>query len=94
MRLLVFTLLGACLANLSKAQNVGIGTNIPNHPLTVAADGSYKGIAQKNGSVEIGFWTSPSGAFMQTWSPHDLNFATNNGATRLTIAHATGYFGV
>jgi hypothetical protein len=78
----------------TKAQNVGIGTTIPNHPLTVIADAGFKGIAQKNGTVEIGFWTSAGSAYLQTWSPHDLNFATNNGPTRLTLSNTTGYFGV
>ncbi|RYF85632.1 MAG: hypothetical protein EON98_06050, partial [Chitinophagaceae bacterium] len=94
MKVFAFCVLSLIISTLSKGQNIGIGTIAPNHPLTVTADASYKGIAQKNGSVEIGFWTSPVSAYLQTWSPHDLNFATNNGFTRLTLANATGFFGV
>jgi|GEM_PF-856506 len=94
MRSIVFLLIIIGATNLLSAQNVGIGTTTPNYPLTVAADGSLRGIAQKNGTVEIGFWTSTGSAFLQTWSPHDLNFATNNGIARLTLANSTGYLGI
>jgi len=79
------------LANL-KAQNVGIGTSTPAYPLTVVAAGS-KGITQKDGALEIGFYTGPTSAYLQTWTNHPLHFATNNGSAQLTLA-TNGNFGV
>ncbi len=77
------------------AQNVGIGTNTPAYPLTVVANsGTAGGITQKNGIVELGFYTSGSSAYLQTWTAHDLNLATNNGAAKLTIATTNGYVGI
>lgn len=74
------------------AQNVGIGTLTPAYPLTVVAQ-SNKGIVQKNETVEIGFFTSANGAYLQTWSNHNLNFATNNGLAQMTIT-TTGNVGI
>jgi hypothetical protein len=68
----------------ASAQNVGIGTTQPGYPLTVIAQ-SNKGITQKDGAIEIGFYTSSTSAFLQTWSNHSLNFSTANGAAQMTI---------
>jgi hypothetical protein len=73
----------AVLANVH-AQNVGIGTTQPGYPLTVIAQAN-KGIVQKDGAVEIGFYTNGSSAFLQTWSNHGLNFATVNGPAQVTL---------
>jgi hypothetical protein len=72
------------LAQISLAQNVGIGTTTPTYPLTVISS-SNKGIVQKNGDVEVGFWTSTSSAYLQTWSNHTLNLSANNGTAALSI---------
>ncbi len=66
-------------------QNVGIGTNTPNYPLTVMAPTAGKGIVQKTGDVEVGFYTSSGSAFIQTWSNHSLNFTTNNSTAYMTL---------
>jgi hypothetical protein len=59
-----------------KAQTmVGIGTPTPAYPLTVIGQSS-KGITQKNGSVELGFYTAGIAAYLQTWSNHSLAFTT------------------
>jgi hypothetical protein len=79
------------------AQNVGIGTNIPGYPLTVISNSDSKGIVQKAGNVEVGFFANSVGAgfaVVRTWSPHDLSFATGNGNARMTIVHSTGFIGV
>jgi hypothetical protein len=68
-------------------QNVGIGTSTPTYPLTVVAQNA-RGIAQKSGDVEIGFFTSTTSAFIQTWSNHNLNFATNNASAQMTLSTA------
>lgn len=71
---------------LLQAQNVGIGTLTPTRPLTVKTDGI--GIAQTSGSqtVQVGFYTDDvSGAFVQTHTPHDLHFSTNNGSTQILL---------
>lgn len=91
--LLSFLLL--IIYNLSYSQNVGIGTTTPAYPLTVAAI-SNKGIVQKDGNVEVGFYTTQFGtgaAFLQTWSNHSLNFATNNSNTQMTLL-TNGNFGI
>lgn len=66
------------------AQNVGIGTNTPAYPLTVISQNN-KGIVQKSGDVEVGFFTNAAGAFLQTWSAHPLYLSTSNGAAHLSI---------
>ena len=57
--------------------NVGIGTTEPTYPLTVVAVNN-KGLTQVNGSVEVGFFTSVTSAYLQTWSNHPISFATNS----------------
>jgi len=86
------TFLIVIVAVKASAQNVGIGTNTPAYPLTVVAQGT-KGIVQKDGTVELGFYTSSNSAFLQTWSNHALNFATANGTAQMTLLPA-GNFGI
>jgi hypothetical protein len=81
-----------CFAFQATAQNVGIGTNTPGYPLTVVAQGT-KGIVQKDGVVEVGFYTSPTSAFLQTWSNHALNFTTGYAAAQMTLL-PSGNFGI
>jgi len=73
---------------------VGIGTTAPTAPLTVIANDTSKGIIQKTGIVEVGFYTNISAAYVQTWSPTNLNFATGNGGAKITILHSNGFVGV
>ncbi|MES2648244.1 MAG: hypothetical protein V4717_15310 [Bacteroidota bacterium] len=78
----------ACTISLcSLAQNVGIFTTTPLYPLTVVAQNN-KGITQKNGTVEMGFYTSLTSAYLQTWSNHNLQFATNNSPAQMTLTTA------
>jgi hypothetical protein len=74
-------------------QNVGIGTNTPTYPLTVIATAGGKGIVQKTTDVELGFYTSSTQAFIQTWSNHALQFSTSNGPTQMTLS-TQGYLGI
>jgi len=84
-----------CLYVSTAAQNVGIGVGTPNFPLTVFGNADNKGIAQKTNAVELGFFTSPSGdAYVQTWSAHDLDFATANGTSKIRIKNGTGFVGI
>ncbi|MES2649827.1 MAG: hypothetical protein V4717_23320 [Bacteroidota bacterium] len=76
-------------------QNVGIGTSTPAYPLTVIANENAKGITQKSASVELGFATSEiDGAYLKTFSPHDLHLTVNNGSPKLSILNYNGYVGV
>lgn len=79
--LVAFSVLSLVTAN---AQNVGIGTTTPTYPLTVIAS-TNKGIVQKDGAVEVGFFTNASSAYLQTWTNHPLRFAANNGTAALSI---------
>jgi hypothetical protein len=65
--------------------NVGIGTNNPTEIFMVSKSG--KGITQQSidGTTQVGFYTSPGSAFVQTNTNHDLNFATNNLGAQLTL---------
>ena len=81
----LITATAICFA--SQAQYVGIFTNTPAYPLTVAAQNN-RGITQKNGTVEIGFYTSATSAYLQTWSNHNLHFATNNAPAQMTLTTA------
>ncbi|MEP6673784.1 MAG: hypothetical protein ABJA78_01465 [Ferruginibacter sp.] len=94
MKRIIFFLLLIGGYYIAHAQNVGIGTTTPTYPLTIISDGSNKGVAQKSGNTEIGFYTSIVSAYLQTWSATDLNFATNNGSSKFTIANSSGYVGV
>jgi len=80
------------IVTIIKAQYVGIGTNTPTYPLTVIAS-SNKGIVQKDGALEVGFYTNSTSAYLQTWSSHPLNFATGNGSAAMTLSTA-GNFGI
>jgi hypothetical protein len=79
-------------ANQLFAQNVGIGTTTPTYPLTVIAQ-DHKGIIQKDGTVEVGFFTSTTSAFLQTWSDHPLKFTTKNSSVQMTLL-TNGNFGI
>ena len=85
---------GIILVPTLRAQNVGIGTTDPTAPLTVIANDTSRGIVQKTGIVEVGFYTNASTAYLQTWSPTNLNFATGNGGAKLTLLHANGFIGI
>jgi hypothetical protein len=81
------------LGGLYAQNNVGIGTTSPTSPLTVVANGLGKGIIQKTGDTEIGFYTNASGAFIQTWSNNNLNFTTNNSSAQMTLS-TSGNLGI
>jgi hypothetical protein len=87
MHQLVTSLIATTISLSSFAQNVGIGTTTPAYPFTVVSQVN-KGITQKNGTVEIGFYTSATSAYLQTWSSHSLQFATNNSAAQMTLTTA------
>ncbi len=75
--------------------NVGIGSNSVSNKLTLSSDESGIGFSQESidGSVRIGFYTAPGGAYVQTHSNDDLNFATGNGVSRM-ILKTNGNFGI
>ena len=86
MRKLISIVLLIFIYTTQYAQNVGIGISNPTHPLTVAAN-SNKGILQKDGTLEVGFFTNTNtSAYMQTFTNHPLYFTTNNGPARLAVA--------
>ncbi|WP_447637291.1 hypothetical protein [Flavobacterium microcysteis] len=76
--------------------NVGIGTNTPVTKLSVKAKADGTGISQvsPDGAVNIGFYTHTNGAYVQTNSDHDLNFATTNSTAKMTLQKTTGNFGI
>ncbi len=75
--------------------NVGIGSNSASNKLTLSADASGIGFSQESidGSVRVGFYTAPGGAYVQTHSNDDLNFATGNGVSRMVLK-TNGNFGI
>lgn len=89
MKKLLLISLVLILVRQTHAQNIGIGTNAPTYPLTVIGGLQGKGIVQKNGAVEVGFYTSSNAAFVQTWSNHPLFFSTGNGSAQM-ILNSTG----
>ncbi len=92
-KIFFLSVFSALFATLSIAQNVGIGTTTPSKPFTVTALGI--GISQESspGGVQVGFYTAPGGAYLQTHSNDDLNFATNNGVSRMVLK-TNGNFGI
>ena len=63
--------------------NVGIGTANPARKLTVNSP-NY-GIEHTDGSVRIGTYVQPNGAYFGTFSLHPLRFMVNNGAASMTV---------
>jgi len=68
--------------------NVGIGTNTPVQILTVEKNGI--GITQESGitkPVKIGFYTDSTsgGAYLQTHTKNNLNFATKNAQSQMVL---------
>jgi len=90
-----WTVTGNDIAN-NNIGNVGIGTGatVPSSLLTVKKDGI--GFTQEDGSgaTKVGFYTSSSGAWVQTHSNNDLLFTTNDGSTQMTLQKATGNLGI
>lgn len=78
----------------AQAQNVGIGITTPAYPLTVQGTNLGRGITVKNGAMEVGLFNNGTVAFVQTWSEHNLNFATGNGGAKITLNHSTGNVGI
>lgn len=85
--------LGFC----ATAQNIGIGTTTPADRLTVRSASGGLGISQEtaDGTVRVGFFTTPAaGAYLQTHTNHDLNFATNNDIAQMVLQRGTGFVGI
>lgn len=68
----------------SNAQHIGIGTNQPNYPLTVATQNN-KGVVLRWSTMETGFYTTSSVAYFQTWSNHNLYFGTNSNHGQMVL---------
>jgi hypothetical protein len=65
---------------------VGIATD-PAYPLTIKGTASGGGIVQESpdGTAQVGFYTNPFTAYLQTWTNTPLNFATGNGVSRMVL---------
>lgn len=90
-----WTATGSNIAN-NNIGNVGIGTGatIPSSKLTVKQDNIGFTQEDTSGASKIGFYTNAAGAWLQTHSNTDLSFATNDGATQMTLQKATGNLGI
>ncbi len=63
-----------------RAQNVGIGTSLPFHRVTVLADVNGNGVVAEN-VVQTGFYTNPGfGGVLKTLNNYKLTLATNNSS--------------
>lgn len=74
-------------------QNVGLGVPSSAYPLTVGAVVN-KGIVQKDGAVELGFYTSVASAYLQTWSNHAMYFRANGLGPVQMVLSTTGNLGI
>lgn len=74
--------------------SIGINTTTPSSIFTLKKD--FIGFTQENttGASRIGFYCNTGSAWLQTHSNTDLSFATNNGATQMTLQKATGNLGI
>jgi hypothetical protein len=79
---------------IAAAQNVGINTTTPGYPLTVSKDGI--GISQESaaGTGKIGFYTVGTSTYLQTHTPTNLLFTTNNGSPQMILQTTTGNVGI
>lgn len=84
---------GGDLLAITNNGNVGIGTITPGNKLTVKGDGMNISQESADGTVKIGFYTSGTGAFLQTHTNHPLNFTTNNSTAQMTL-NTNGNFGI
>jgi hypothetical protein len=65
--------------------NVGIKTNTPTYPFTLATTGIGFSQESPDGATKIGFWTTSNAAYLQTHTNTDLFFATNNSLAKMTL---------
>ena len=91
----VWTTTGTNIAN-NNIGNVGVGTGatVPSSLLTVKEDGIGFTQEDTSGLVKVGFYTASIGAWLQTHTNTDLSFATNDGATQMTLQKVTGNLGI
>lgn len=90
-RLLILALV-LSTALISQSQNVGIGTNTPDYPLTVQSN-SY-GVVQTNGIVKLALHSFNTTASIGTISNHNLHFFTNNNAISAMTITTNGQIGI
>ena len=86
---------GADVSN-TNTGNVGIGipTGVVPQKFTVRKNGI--GISQEGSEAgaQIGFYTTPVSAYLQTHNNFDMLFSTNNGAPQMVLQKATGNLGL
>lgn len=72
---------------------VGIANSTPIYPLDLKASGIGFTQQSPGGTVQVGFYTSASEAYIQTHNAVPLYFATNNSSAQMTLT-TTGRFGI
>jgi hypothetical protein len=73
---------------IDSAGRVGIGINNPTAQLTIASNGIGLSQQSTDALTKVGFYTAAGNAYVQTHSNHNLNFATNNGSSQMTLTTA------
>lgn len=65
-------------------------TIVPNNPefIKIKKDGIGLDHRSSNGIVGVGTYTTPSQAYIQTHTPHSLNFSTNDGSNYMTLSYS------
>jgi hypothetical protein len=95
MNKIIFTFLLTGGIHFSQAQYIGIGTPAITYPLTVAPNSNGMGAVQKDGTVEIGLYSSLNATgVLKTLSNHPLHFATNNSTVPSMTIGADGNVGI
>lgn len=61
--------------------------SVAGHTLLVPIDA--QGYNHSNGTLGIGTYVGSSNAYLQTHTPHSLNFAVNNGTAAMTLSYST-----
>lgn len=65
-------------------------TIVPSNPefIKIKKDGIGLDHRSSNGIVGVGTYTTPSQAYIQTHTPHSLNFSTNDGSSYMTLSYS------
>jgi Chaperone of endosialidase len=92
-QIIVFFFPAFFIAQLTQAQNVGIGTTTPADKLSVQTATQSFGVTHTDGLITVGTYVGNGFGWLGTKSNHPLAFFTNNGGAQMVLT-ANGNVGI